>query len=311
MLLTRAPRITPKQGMLLTSAAPRYSTSAPTATSLEVIDDTCLLHLPDRTISYSLYTPPTPAATLFYLHGYPSSRLEAAALLPYARARSLQIISPDRPGFGQSTFHPYTIASYPSDLLAIADSLGVSGFSVLGASGGGPFALSSALPSNRVQKVGLLASAPPWDMGVNDMTLTRRFFALLAMTPVFNPLASAALAGARAALRAPAVQAWIDRLASQGLDDRALMRTLLEPFHQGTLPFTHETRLLTQRWDLDLGKITQKVVAWHAEGDGAAPISMMRPLVAKLPRGELRTFEGGHFDAGAHLTEILEYFAPR
>jgi len=51
----------------------------------------------------------------------------------------LHLIAPDRPGYGLSDFYPRgrTIADYPDDVVALADSLGVDRFAVFGASGGG------------------------------------------------------------------------------------------------------------------------------------------------------------------------------
>lgn len=56
------------------------------------------------------------------------------------------------------------MTEYPSMILSLADHLNLPSFSVLGASGGGPFALACAatLPSHRLNSVGLLASGGPW-----------------------------------------------------------------------------------------------------------------------------------------------------
>lgn len=305
--------------------------------------DTRLLHLPDRTIAYSISTPPSPRRTLIYLHGYPSSRLEALALTPLAQARGLQLISPDRPGFGQSTFRPYAISDV-QDVLAVADAAGVDHFSVLGASGGGPFALALA-DHPRVERVGLLATAAPWDGPVNDSSAVRRVAAVLAQTPLFAPMAKAAVAAGRWAVGLPRVQRKIDAWLLQQMDARQagpdkkaadldavwnpeatpegtgmalaeavkkreeIVRTLLEPFATGVEGFTHETRLLTQPWGIDFEEIQKEVRVWHARGDRASPLSMVLPMVERLPRGKITVYEGGHGDVAGVLGEVMDYSA--
>lgn len=56
------------------------------------------------------------------------------------------------------------IIDYPSTILSLADHLSISQFSVVGCTGGGPFALACAalLPSDRILSVGLVAPGGPW-----------------------------------------------------------------------------------------------------------------------------------------------------
>lgn len=316
-LLTHAPR---SRSLRPSARAVRHSSTASTSDALN--SDTVLLRLPDRQIAYSIFTPARPVATLFFLHGYPSSRLEAAGLAPLALERGLRLVSPDRPGFGQSSFHPYTINNYTRDVLAVADAVGAENFSVLGASGGGPFALALAR-ERRVDKIGLLATAPPWDGPVNDSSSVRRVAALLAQTPLFAPLAAASLASARWAVTRPWAQrridAWIASMSPDTVLDSesataqrdAVLRTLLEPFAHGVQGLTHETRLLTQPWGIDYEEVEREVRFWHAAGDKAAPISMVRPMVGRLPCAQLTAFEGGHGDVATILPEVLDYFLPQ
>lgn len=58
----------------------------------------------------------------------------------------VRLIAPDRPGYGRTDFvdSVTTLENGPKDVVALADSLRLDRFAVLGACGGGPYALASA-----------------------------------------------------------------------------------------------------------------------------------------------------------------------
>ena len=82
---------------------------------------------------------------VFYFHGTPSSRMQAAGPVDAAAAQlGLRVIAPDRPGCGGSPFVRYRVADYPAIVVRFADSLGIGEFGVVGTSGGGRYALACA-----------------------------------------------------------------------------------------------------------------------------------------------------------------------
>ena len=97
---------------------------------------------------------------VFWHHGTPQIGAVPAPLLALPGIRWL---SYDRPGYGGSTPQPgRTIASAAADVAAVADSLGIGLFSVLGHSGGGNHALACAalLPDRVARCVTVGALAP-------------------------------------------------------------------------------------------------------------------------------------------------------
>ncbi|KAJ1556942.1 hypothetical protein HK096_009970, partial [Nowakowskiella sp. JEL0078] len=99
-----------------------------------------------------------PSAVILYMHGFPSSRLEAKIFDSEAKKNNALIISVDRPGFGQSDFDPsHTINSFinndvPDLVSSVAlelfgknwiESQNRPKFSILGVSGGGPYTCSA------------------------------------------------------------------------------------------------------------------------------------------------------------------------
>jgi pimeloyl-ACP methyl ester carboxylesterase len=97
---------------------------------------------------------------IVYFHGTASSRLEIELLKQFAFANHFKLIGVDRPGFGLSTFkNRLRLRDFAADVDALADHLGLSKFSVLSWSGGGPFALAYvALCPRRVTRAVVVGS---------------------------------------------------------------------------------------------------------------------------------------------------------
>src|SRR5689334_19202051 len=94
--------------------------------------------LPDgRRLAYAEFGDPGGNPVL-YFHGAPSSRLEPLLVGDEAWGRKgLRVIAPDRPGIGGSDFqHGRGFSNWPTDVVALADALGLDRFAVLGNSGG-------------------------------------------------------------------------------------------------------------------------------------------------------------------------------
>jgi pimeloyl-ACP methyl ester carboxylesterase len=71
------------------------------------------LVLPDgRTLGYAEYGAPT-GAPIFYMPGFPSSRIEGTGLDPKASRAGARIIALDRPVYGLSTRHPHRTHTAP------------------------------------------------------------------------------------------------------------------------------------------------------------------------------------------------------
>ena len=124
---------------------------------------------------------------VFYCHGFPGSRLEAHLGDAAARRLGIRLIAPDRPGFGESTLQPHRrLSDWPDDLIALADSLELDRFHLLGVSGGGPYALACgqligariALDSFVVgRSTGTMLNIPNW---WSEATIPLAFMVLLA-----------------------------------------------------------------------------------------------------------------------------------
>jgi pimeloyl-ACP methyl ester carboxylesterase len=117
-----------------------------------------------RRLGYAEYGTPD-GEPGFYFHGHPGSRLEAELADEASAEAGLRLIALDRPGYGLSDFQlDRTLLDWPRDVEEAADALGLERFSVLGSSGGGPYALACAHElTERVTRAGVVSGVGPHD----------------------------------------------------------------------------------------------------------------------------------------------------
>ena len=132
-------------------------------------DSSDICTLPDgRKLGYAQYGSPT-GHPILYHHGLPGSRLEAAFYHDLGLELGLRIISVDRPGIGWSTPHPQrTLLDCPKDLESLLEHLQLESYSILGASGGGPYVLACAasLPPTKLKCISIVCGLGPMDIGM-------------------------------------------------------------------------------------------------------------------------------------------------
>jgi pimeloyl-ACP methyl ester carboxylesterase len=115
-----------------------------------------------RTVEYWAGGDPSGRPVVF-LPGTPNSRRQGVHGHEAAVATGVRLLALSRPGYGGSTNTPPSLAGVGADVAQVAGLLGVDRFSVLGMSGGGPYAVASALAApDRVQALGVLAGVGPW-----------------------------------------------------------------------------------------------------------------------------------------------------
>ena len=260
---------------------------------------------------------------MIFMHGYPASRLETLGVDEVAKRHNLRIITPDRNGYGLTTFNPnHGILDWPADIRELARHLGLKRFAVLGGSGGSPYALACAalLPHEILSGVGILAGAGPWEAGAHHMSLLYRINAIMAhhWPSGYGGLLNLLVWMLRRALSSPSgaqrIDKWLEghaeRLDSESsIKERreVIARQVLEAFRQGAGPAVHDARLLTTSWGIRFEEVTyNKVKIWHGTKDTNAPIQLMRYMAERLPHCELHEFqEDTHFTMHRHLDRVL------
>jgi pimeloyl-ACP methyl ester carboxylesterase len=261
---------------------------------------------------------------VMFFHGFPGSRYEGRLLDTAARRWGLRVIAPDRPGFGLSDFKPgRRMTSWPVDVAELADRLGVASWSVLGFSGGGPYAAVCAqrLP-HRLYKAGILSGMGPTDAPSGSQGM--RLFGQLELALARRSPAMAAYLYRLAYWSIRRRPARLRRLVSGRLPepDRAVLeepevaRVVEESFaesaRQGTRGGEWELTLLGSPWGFRLSTIRADVQLWHGELDITVPPAMARYVADTIPycRATFYRHEGHFSLARRWMEEILGALRP-
>lgn len=260
---------------------------------------------------------------LFYFHGWPSSKTQAVLVDRIAREQGLRIISLDRPGLGGSTFQVgRTIVDFAHDVLEVADALAIDRFSVLGVSGGGPYALSCAVQGGaRVVRVGVCCGAPQ----LHKMKDREDWFwpyRLLAMLYDYTPTLLRPLMSVLCLpIRCLPWPGWVrcllrcvpaaDRAAI--LQDNRLAfvyASVRDGLQQGSKGVLADGLLYLQPWGFDVSDILCPVQFWHGALDRNIPLALVHKTVSRIAHAELQIYDDeGHYSLPLNQAEtILQWY---
>ncbi|ABA57657.1 alpha/beta fold hydrolase [Nitrosococcus oceani] len=258
---------------------------------------------------------------LFYCHGFPASRLEAKIIDAPARKNRWRIIAIDRPGYGLSDFKPKRrILDWPDDVAELAYILGISSFSLLGMSGGGPYALACAwrIPSclRGVSIVnGLGPVYEPW--AAREMKWPARLgFGLAKRASWLLPFIYGGII-ARALCWFPRLTQSLLTISAPEADSQALKRhdmkrfhlvSIQEAFRNGPKGALLDFKLYAHPWGFLLKEINLNIQLWQGEADATVPLSHARYLAKILPTVQAHYLPNeGHFSLLInHINDILE-----
>lgn len=269
----------------------------------KLISGASILRLRDgRALSFAEYGRRT-GHVLFYFHGFPGSRLEGGLLAEPARRLGIRLIAIDRPGMGLSTFKPRRhFLEWPCDVAELADGLGIDRFSVLGYSGGGPYALACACKiPGRLLACGIVSGAgiagpvltilSPWLPWLLS-PLVQHFFGERERASGARP------GGARPSGSRPSFSRWWpepDKRVPAWVGE-IMAASLAEAFRQGSKGPAYEGTLLGGHWDFKPKDVVcRNVHWWHGALDRHVPIARGRAVAASLSNCATTFYPGeGH-----------------
>lgn len=281
-----------------------------------------VVSLPDgRHLGYRQYGSPD-GQPIFYFHGWPCSRLEAALLEPEAERAGARILAVDRPGHGLSDFQPNrTLLDWPHDVSSLAERLDLERFSLVGVSGGGPYAAVSAWAlGGRVCKTCLVGSLAPLDhtglpagMHWGNRTLLKLAGRLPQLGRwLLAPFGWSLKLGLPPVLSRPFAGGFADvdrRVLRQPELGRTIYEATREAFRQGARGPAWEGRIYSRPWGFTPAEIRTPVDIWHGGADRNVPPSMAHRLHRSIPGSRLLLYpEEGHLSLPySHRRSILDH----
>ncbi|KAF2257673.1 alpha/beta hydrolase fold protein [Lojkania enalia] len=296
--------------------APAASTNKPPKCKYRLDNDSSnTVALPDgRILGYAQYGSQT-GQPILYLHGLPGSRVEAASLHDIGLELGVRIIATDRPGYGWSSPHPgRTLLDFPKDLEHLAKHLELDTYSVLGVSGGGPYALASAaaLPREKLKCVSIVCGIGPTDIGMSGanwvnwigFTFGWRYSFVAAIRWFFRlePAARLELTDEeRFELHMQRMSRLTNEKDLEVLNDadfaQLFLRTARESYRQGFDAVTDDGRLICLDYGFRIEDIRSDlpVHLWYGKQDAHVPLNHGQQIAARLgDRAQLRVEDDTH-----------------
>jgi pimeloyl-ACP methyl ester carboxylesterase len=273
----------------------------------------------DRSLTADSWGDPA-GAPIVLLHGTPGSRRGPRPRSSILYRLGVRLISYDRPGYGESTrFAGRSVADAADDVAAITEAFGITEFSVVGRSGGGPHALAcAALLPDRVRSVAVLVGLAPSDakdLGWYDgMTQSNvRDYSAAADIESLSEFAE----HARRVKADPEVLLHSLRPDLTGPDRRVvdditirnqLTETYTEALRDGTDGWIDDVLALRKPWGFDLTAIKQPLLLWHGAEDSFSPVTHAIWLAEQIPTAVIEVAPGtSHFGAVETLPKALAW----
>lgn len=272
-----------------------------------------------RTLGFSRFGLASAMPVLMF-HGTPGSRCFGFPSGTPLDDGRLQVILPERPGYGLSTARRNRcMLDWVGDVAQLTDALGFEQFHLLGLSGGGPYALACAhqVPE-RVLSVNLVASAAPLRLSRlrNAMALANKLAYYVAR---FVPLAIQLnfLFNRYSLFHKPVIyleklftqlSGWDEALLQDPVKQALFLKHMREAYRTGINGAVSDIQLLMKPWGFNLSDITTPIRLWQGELDTMVPPAMGRYLAAQLPNCKSQFItDAGHllFMDDRHINSIL------
>lgn len=232
---------------------------------------------------------------VLYFHGTPGSSVEGGVFEDAALAKSVRIIAVDRPGMGESDFlDDRKVIDWPGDVRQIVDHLGLREFSLVGWSGGGPYALvCGPRLQGRVFHIGLVA--PQTERAVLNNDLER--WASKIWMPALKALTLVPHLGeAVLELSFRLSDKHRQRRADQRIYRRVFARSHLHAQSVSSRGVVHDNAALLTDWGITVAEVARElksltpplpITIWQGGSDTSVDIKGSKKLARALPDCEL------------------------
>ena len=271
-----------------------------------------------RSLSFARFGDPS-GKPVFYFQGFPGSRLEAQSNHDAFLKAGIQLLALDRPGIGHSTRkNKRKLLDWPDDVVEIAKILKLEKFSILGVSGGGPYALACAraIPGY-LNKVTVACGLGPMDApnATSGMMLSNRvLFRYGKFFPPVLHLSTFLMVRQLSSKPAKGLKKFVeglpepDRLVLSKTDAQDFVAaSAVEGVRQGSGPLLEEIGIYSRSWGFKLEDLNVPVSLFQGEVDIDVPASMARHQASLIPDCEINLYpDDGHFSLLVnHIDEII------
>ena len=271
-----------------------------------------------RSLSFARFGDPS-GKPVFYFHGFPGSRLEPQSNHDAFLKAGIQLLALDRPGLGHSTRkNMRKLLDWPDDVVEIAKILKLEKFSILGVSGGGPYALACAraIPGY-LNKVTVACGLGPIDApnATSGMMLSNRvLFRYGKFFPPVLHLSTFLMVRQLSSKPAKGLKKFVeglpepDRLVLSKTDAQDFVAaSAVEGVRQGSGPLLEEIGIYSRSWGFKLEDLNVPVSLFQGEVDIDVPASMARHQASLIPDCEINLYpDDGHFSLLVnHIDEII------
>jgi pimeloyl-ACP methyl ester carboxylesterase len=254
---------------------------------------------------------------VFFFHGWPSSRLAARKYDSLAASLHIRLIAPDRPGYGLSEFKKErTILDWPDDVVELADRLKINTFTVLGVSGGGPYAAVCAYKiPRRIIKTGIVVGLAPlfdWESLKGMMLAGRLGWANFEKRPwvrrgsvllQFFSIRSGIALGMRKIFGSETDR----KLLNEDRIFNSIKENYKQAFIRGYRGPELDLALYTKDWGFSVRDIHTKTLLWYGSDDTSVPPPMAKYYKKNIRGSKLTMYPGeGHLVSVTHAGEIFQ-----
>lgn len=258
---------------------------------------------------------------VFYFHGGQESRLSSMFMDSTAKELNIRLISPDRPGVGISSFQEdRQFLDWGTDIAQLADSLGLSKYSVFGLSGGAPHVLACIIADpSRIENASIISGATPYSY---KGTLKGMWFPVKLIHLFANKKSDKQLRKlikndfdglvSKPEKRMKQFQNYLPKPDKKLMSEHPeygweFIEGSKESYKNGIDAVVQEWKLYVSDWQMELKTINFRVNLWYGSADKMAPIYRGYYYKNELPNSTLKIIENeGHFSLiRNHLEEIL------
>lgn len=265
----------------------------------------------DRGLSYVEFGPGD-GLPVFYFHGFPGSHKDIQLFKgdELAEQLNLRIIAVNRPGYSDSDPKAgRSLSDWSADIIELADHLQIEKFSILGYSGGAPFALSCGYSfPERLEKLVIVSGMTPVDApeaknGKAMVIPKAPKLILKGMSKMMLKKPEKMEANMRKGF--PEVDRAV--LTDVQEDLTTTMEEALRTGYQGALD---DAKIYKTSWGFDLAQIQAPVTLWHGGKDENVLVSSAEYTIDQLPHcTPILKQEEGHLSLIVrHVEEILGTF---